>query len=410
MRPRLAIIEAFSTFAQLENDKFSKWVTDMRLCRSMENCRQSSLESESLVEDGVAEYFWSLYWYRVWQLNSQSSNLAKQHLSAYLQETCYWAAEKILARFSINHYSLADYFQMGIAEVDKILEGYNPEKSSNLKTYASMAFPSSLKDILRQTKEADLCSNWGLLRKVSKKLVLEALDNAGLPAVQILQYRLAWTCFKMLYLQNQPGGNQKLPEPDRQLWTDIANLYNSERYTQLNPPGSECTPEIIEQWLSKTAIYVRAYLYPSVTSINRYNSEEDSSQEFDIKDPSSESLIAEIIAQEEAQERKNKLSQMNQVLLSAFRQLEAQSQIIFELYYQQGMTQQQIIQELKISQPTISRRLLKGRESLLEALINWSQQQENISVNSNQIKDMSAALEEWLRINYAQSGLKAQSV
>ncbi|MBU7581841.1 MAG: sigma-70 family RNA polymerase sigma factor [Nostoc sp. TH1S01] len=409
MRPRRAIIEIFSTFAELENDKFSKWVTDIRLRRSMENCRQSSLEAGNLLEDVGAEHFWSLYWYRIWRLKSQSSNLAKQHLSAYLQETCYWAAEKILARFTINQYGLADYFQMGIAEIEKILEGYNPEKNSNLKTYASMAFPSRLKDILRQTKEADISSNWGLLRKVSKKLVLEALDNAGLSCVQISQYRLAWTCFKMLYLQNQPGGSQKLPEPDNKLWTDVANLYNSERYTQINPPGSECSPEIIQQWLSQTAIYVRAYLYPSVASLNRYNSEEDSNQEFDIKDGSSESLITTIIDQEEAQERKNKLLQMNQVLLSAFEQLETQSQIIFELYYQQGMTQQQIIQKLKISQPTISRRLLKGRESLLEALINWSQQSENISVNCNQIKDMSAALEEWLRINYAQSGLKAPS-
>ena len=38
------------------------------------------------------------------------------------------------------------------------------------------------------------------------------------------------------------------------------------------------------------------------------------------------------------------------------------------------MTQQQIIQDLNISQSTVSRRLLKGRESLLQALINWSRQ------------------------------------
>lgn len=405
MRPRQEIVETFSTFAQLENDKFSKWMTDVRLRRSMESCMQNTPDIKNL-EDTVAEYFWSLYWYKIWRSHTPLSHLAKQHLSAYLQETCYWAAEKVLARFSMNQYGLADYFQMGIAEIEKILAGYNPERNSSLKTYASMAFPSRIKDILRQGKEADICTNWGLLRKVSKKLVLEALACTGLSCTQISRYRLAWTCFKTLYQQNQLSRNQKLPEPHQQLWIDIANLYNSERYSQIHPPGLECSPEMMEEWLTKVAIYVRTYLYPNVYSINIYKSEDDISQAFDIQDPLSESLIAEIIAQEEAQERKNKLAQINKVLLSAFGQMETQSQIIFVLYYQQGMTQQQIIQELNISQPTISRRLFKGKERLLAALINWSRQTENISINTNQIKNMSMALEEWLKTNYAQSGLR----
>ena len=145
MRPRQEIVETFSTFAQLENDKFSKWLTDVRLRRSMENCLQNSPDTKNLVEDAVTEYFWSLYWYKIWRLNSQLSNLAKQHLSAYLQESCYWAAEKVLAQFAINQYGLADYFQMGIAEVEKILEGYNPEKDSSLKTLCQHGFPSQIK-------------------------------------------------------------------------------------------------------------------------------------------------------------------------------------------------------------------------------------------------------------------------
>ncbi|WP_096589682.1 sigma-70 family RNA polymerase sigma factor [Calothrix sp. NIES-2098] len=409
MRPRLEITEIFSTFAQLEADRFSKWLTDARLRRSM----QSSLAEIAKTQDLANKFtdnFWSLYWYKIWRSNSQLSNLAKAHLSAYLQETCYWAAQRAIAKFAVFQHGLSDYFQMGIAELETILEAYNPDKSTSLKTYARIAFPSRLKDMLRQRKEADICTNWGLLRKVSKKVVLEALQNAGLTPTQIGQYRLAWTCFRMLYLQNQPGGIQKLPEPDRQLWENVANLYNSERHSQLTFPASECNSVVIEEWLKKTSIYVRNYLYPSVASLYVNNQDDDSNQELDIKDPASESLVADIIAQEEVHNRRNQLSQMHDVLLSALKKLDSQSQKILELYYQQGMTQQQIIQELKISQPTVSRRLLKGRESLLEALINWSQKAENISVNSNQIKDMSASLEEWLRINYAKSSFSTSSV
>jgi RNA polymerase sigma factor (sigma-70 family) len=268
-----------------------------------------------------------------------------------------------------------------------------------------MAFPSRLKDILRQRKEADICTNWGLLRKVSKKQVLKALQNAGLSISQIAQYRLAWTCFKELYVQNQSGGTNKLPEPDRNLWSAVANLYNTERQSQLTPPGSECNHQTIEQWLTKIAVCVRTYLYPPVASLNVPNSGEDSSQMLDLPDPTSESLMAEMIAQEDAENRQNQLSQMNAVLLTALLSLDTQSQEILKLYYKQGLTQQQIIQQLQISQPTVSRRLIKARESLLATLIRWSQETLNISVTSNLVKDMSAALEEWLRVRYGESSM-----
>ncbi|MEO0685170.1 MAG: hypothetical protein AAFY76_09040 [Cyanobacteria bacterium J06649_11] len=51
-----------------------------------------------------------------------------------------------------------------------------------------------------------------------------------------------------------------------------------------------------------------------------------------------------------------------------------------------------------MSQPTVSRQLSSARKCLLESLVEWSQNL-NISVDSNQITNMRAALEEWLK-NY----------
>lgn len=395
MLPRQEITEMFSTFAQLETDRFSKWLTDRKLRQSIQNCLRH------LGEVPASENFWALYWYKNW-CNSFSS-LAEMHLSAYLQEPCYWAAYKTVKKFTNTQYALADYFQMAIAEVKTILEDFNPDRSSSLKAYARMAFPSLIKDILRQRKEADICTNWALLRKVSKKQVLEALHNAGLSMMQIAQYRLAWTCFKELYVQNSLGGTNKLPEPDRNLWEAITNLYNTERQSQLTPPGSECNYQTIEQWLTKTANYVRTYFYPPVASLNVPKPGEDSSQMFDLPDLTSESLMAGMIDQEDAKNRQNQLSQMNDVLLTALLSLDPQFQEILKLYYKQGLTQQQIIQQLQISQPTVSRRLTEARKSLLATLIRWSQETLNISVTSNLVKDMSTALEEWLRVRYDDS-------
>ena len=392
MRPRQEITDMFSTFAQLERDKFSKWLTDTTLRRSIQNCLKSSPEVPNL------ENFWALYWHKHWR--KQSNHLARMHLSAYLQEPCYWTASKTVAKFTLSQYGTADYFQMAIAEVEIILKDFNPEKCSSLKAYAIMAIPSRLKDILRQRKEADICTNWALLRKVSKKLLNEALSEAGLSQSAIAQYRLAWTCFNELYIQNQPGGTSQLPEPNRQLWEAIANLYNHQRQSQLTQSTGQCNAQTIEQWLTQTALYVRAYLFPPVKSLNAFK-QDDTTVTFDLPDPSSDSPMADMIAEEDVQNRQNQISQMSAVLLKALQSLDVQSQEVLKLYYQQGLTQQQIMQQLQMSQSTVSRRLVKGRESILAALIKWSQDL-NISVNSNQIKDMSLALEEWLRNQYGE--------
>ncbi|KYC42384.1 RNA polymerase subunit sigma-70 [Scytonema hofmannii PCC 7110] len=397
MRPRQDITEMFSTFVQLEKDKFGKWLSDRKLRRSIQNCLNSSPEVTN------SENFWALYWHKHWQ--TQSHHLAKMHLVAYLQEPCYWTASKTVAKFTNSQHSLADYFQMANAEIETILKDFKAEKCSSLKAYAIMAMPSRLRDILRQRQEADLCTNWALLRKVSKKLLLEALSEAGLSLAAIAQYRLAWACFKELYVQKQPSGVDKLPEPTRQLWEAITDLYNRERFNQLTQSTKQCTSETIEKWLTQTALYVRAYLFPPVKSLNTFKQDDDTTITFDVPDPSSDSSIVDMIAEEDMATRQNQISQMFAELLNSLHSLDVKSQQVLKLYYQQGLTQQQIVQELQMSQPTISRKLVKGRESLLAALVKWSQSTLNIPVNSNQIKDMSILLEEWLRNQYGEHNM-----
>lgn len=388
MRPRREITEMFSTFIQLETDKFSKWLVDIKLRRSIQNCLEVSPEVAN------SENFWALYWYK--QERSQSSNLARMHLLAYLQEACYWSAHKTVSKFANSRYGMADYFQIANAEVETTLKDFNPEKSSSLKAYAFMAISSRLRIILRQLQEADICSDWALLRKVSKKQLHEALSKAGLLQSEIAQYRLAWTCFKELYVQKQSGGTKALPEPTPQLWFEIANLYNHTRQTQLTQSTEQYKAQTIKQWLNQTVLYLRGYMFPPVKSLNALQVNDDTNQIVDLPDPDSDSPIADLITAENFQERQNQISQMFAVLLKSLQNLDRQSLEVLKLYYKQELTQQQIMLSLQISQPTVSRKLVKGRESMLAALVQWSRDL-NIPVNPNQIKDMSMALEEWLR-------------
>ncbi len=401
MRPRQEIIEIFSTFLQFEADYFSRWLTDLRLRRSMQKCSEdySQRESALVAESQSLENFWATYWHHCWQ--TQENAVAEGHLAAYLQEPCYWAAQRTVKKFTNVQFGVADYCQLAMAEIRLVLKRFQPGRGASLKTFANIAFPSLLKDQLRQRHEANLCSGLGLLRRVSKKRLLEALQQTGLSSTAIAHYQLAWMCFNALYVQTQTG-NHQLPVADHALWTAVANLYNIEQGRQCVPSETDCSPETIERWLNQCATWVRAYLYPPVESLNVPKAGLDSGGERqdDLPDLLQESLLTEWVNQEEEQERQAKWSQIRRAITTALEQLDAQSQELLRLYYQQGLTQQQIMQQLQMSQATVSRRLTKAREALLMALGHWSQQTLNNSTSPNLIKDMSAALEEWLEVHY----------
>ncbi len=398
MRPRQSVLEIFSTFLQFDADRFSGWATESKLRRSMQNCLTR------LPQPNTAENFWILYWYKIWQ--TQPASLAREHLSAYLQETCYWAAQKTTAGFTNVQYGLSDYFQMAIARVDKVLKGFNPKQGFSLKNYAGATFGSVIKDILLQRHEVDFCTHWALLRKLSQKRLVEALQNTGLTAKAIASYVLAWRCFKDIYAPMQATGTRKLPRPDRATWEAITRLYNTERYHQLYPPGPECSPETLEKWMITCAKAARSYLYPPQMSINRPSPGRESGELVDDL-IGEESLLTQIVVQEEEQARQAQQTQIGSVLVAALTELDPQAQRLLQLYYGQKLTQQQIAEQLEIKQYSVSRRLTKARGSLLITLAQWSQETLHISLSSEVLNHTSTILDEWLEHHYGHSNCLA---
>lgn len=389
MRPRQDITEIFSTFVQFEGDRFSNWIADPKLRRSMHNCLLK------LSDTATSENFWVLYWYKLWQ--KPAASLAKDHLLAYLQETCYWTTQKTIISLVSLPYQLSDCFQVAIASVDKVLKGFKPDQRANLKTYAAVAFGNIIKDELRLRQEVDRCNDWGLLHKLSKKQLLESLQSSGLSNQIIARYQLAWSCFEATNFPKQGSGIRKITKPDRATWEAIAKLYNSQSSTS----ESKCSPETLEQWLTRCASIARTYLYPGLKSLNIAKSGEMSGElQDDLADTLDESLLAQMITQEESQERQKQQTQMNSFLVFALEQLDSTQQKLMQLYYQQGLTQQQIAKELEIQQYQVSRKLTKTRELLLLALTRWSQETLHISLTSNVVKYISPVLEEWLQDYY----------
>ncbi|MEA5601587.1 sigma-70 family RNA polymerase sigma factor [Nostoc sp. UHCC 0252] len=386
MQPRQGIIEIFSTFVQFDADRFSVWATDSKLQRSIKRCLEQYPQQKS-------DNFWVLYWYKIWQI--ESSPLAVGHISAYLQEVCYWVSRKIAVNF-ISQFSIADCFQIAISCIYKILKNFNPEYSTNLKSYAEYAFERFLKDSLRLGKEADICTDWALLHKISRKRLVDSLKNAGLNSQIINNYVLAWECFKELYTSDNQTIRQ-LGKPSTITWQTITQLYNRQSLSQL-------TPETLEKWLSTCAKAVRDFLYPKFVSVDAPINGQESGNLLDILPADlPASLLTEIIAQEESTTRQTQQAQLNQVLMDALAALDIQAQKLIQAYYQQKLTQQQIAQQLEMKQYTVSRRLTTIKRSLLTTLSQWSIDSLHISPTPVVLDAISKSLEEWLNNYYTHS-------
>ncbi|MBE9199439.1 MULTISPECIES: sigma-70 family RNA polymerase sigma factor [unclassified Nodularia (in: cyanobacteria)] len=384
MQPRQSITEIFSTFVQLDADRFNVWATDSKLQRSIKRCLEQYPQQQS-------DNFWVLYWYKIWQI--ESNPIAVGHISAYLQEVCYWVSRKIAVNF-ISQFSIADCFQMAISCIYKILKNFNPEYSTNLKSYAEYAFERFLKDSLRLGKEADICTDWALLHKISRKRLGNSLTNAGFNSQIINNYVLAWECFKELYTSDSQTIRQ-LGKPDTATWQAMTQLYNRQSLSQL-------TPETLEKWLSTSAKAVRDFLYPKFVSVDAPIQGQDSGNLLDtLPAELPPSLLTEIIAQEESTTRETQQAQLNQVLMDALAALDIQAQKLLQAYYQQQLTQQQISEQLEIKQYTVSRRLSSIKRSLLTTLTQWSQNHLHISPTPVVVDAISKSLEEWLKNYYS---------
>ena len=336
------------------------------------------------------------------------TTIAANHLTAYLQEVCYWSAQKLAADVAKKQ-SIADFFQIAIMKIDRAIAGFNVDRGTELKSYASLAFTNAIKDTLRQRQEVEICTDWALLHKVSQKRAIEALQPLGLNPDTIASYVLAWQCFKTIYAPSTGQGLRKLDKPDLSTLTAISDLFDLERVSILGTSSPHGNVETIGQWLATCGAAVRSYLYPTLISASQPKSASDSSEFLDDFELTVQaSLLTQTIEREDAIERDNQRTQVQQVLLRALVKFNVESQRLLQMYYGQGLTQQEIALQLATKQYTVSRRLTNVRQTLLTALCTWSQATLHKSPDPDVINHMSIAIEEWLTGHYAPPDLLAE--
>lgn len=407
MLERASVTEQFSTFIELADERFSRWVPDGRLMRSMaaaqtglgEQGRQASEKADKAAE---LNQFWAVYWHRCWCSGVAEKNacLPYGHLAAFVQEACYWAAQKT-TQFSNSRYTLVDYFQLAIARLDTVLKYFSPERGSRLDTYAHVSFKNIIRETLRQQKEIDICSDWTLLLRLSQKRLVESLRVAGEQELQ--SQVLAWRCFKAAY-DPSVHAPQQLNQADAAIWSEIACEHNQQRQTMSPVPPNSDAPTI-RKTLRRCAAAARTYLYPKATSLNATRPGQDEGELQDtLASPEADSLLDAMVAAEELVKRRQQHADVDQVLQEALSQLSDEAQKVFTLYYRENQTQQQIAQVLDIKQYTVSRRLSKAREKMLKKVAIWSRDTLHISLTSDLLTSINTVLEEWLTRHYSATG------
>ncbi|AFY93266.1 sigma-70 family RNA polymerase sigma factor [Chamaesiphon minutus] len=390
MRQRKDLIEIFSAFLQFEGDRPTLWAIDPRLNRSM--------TKSIAIEPRGSEDFWATYWLRQYTQHLDATNPARRqpidHLSAYLQETCFWSVSRVMPRMGSTQMQLSDGFQVAIADVPKLLAAFDASKPSGLKTYANTVFGNTLRDYLRQRREVDFCSEWGLLQKISRKRLLDVLAANNFDRLTRDRYYLAWQALTTNYSPDKSPKLRTLAAPTPEIWQAIEQSYNRSRRDF--PHLTAATAKDIEKWLLDAAKKVRSYLYPTVNSLNVKKGEDnDAEWESDLVGNDLEPM-AHLEEQETRAERQTQQQQMVEVLQTAIDRLDAPSRQLLNLYYRDRATQQQIAQQLDMPQYTVSRKLSKTRETLLKAILVWGQATLHISPTSDVINSISALLEEWL--------------
>ncbi|MEM9926051.1 MAG: sigma-70 family RNA polymerase sigma factor [Cyanobacteria bacterium P01_D01_bin.50] len=355
------------------------------------------------------ENFWAQYFIRVLLVQYQSNNqnrlqlnpecsfpTAKKHLSAYLQESCFKAANEIYRELGyIKHkYSIEEYFQIAniaASSPDKLFRNFNFERDSiNIEAYAIAAFKRFVRNqIYQQDLEARRTrfSNYGLLHNLSTAELNEALLVQSFSNNQIILYRLAWQCFNQIY-QPTPKGLSSIKKPSQSDFAAIAGYYN-QQCKRLNFSTVSADNITIERMLSTCINAARNYRAKQYLAFGEnYNTISDAPSRWDV-----------LIQQEEWQ-------QVQVIVNNLFKNMSIQCKIIFQLWQGLNLTQTEVANILKDKYPElqkqyqVARKLKKyNRNILREFSVEWNKINEDVYLNNDRdIQRIKSALEQCLKL------------
>ncbi|MEZ2228920.1 MAG: hypothetical protein ACBR50_21935 [Microcoleus sp.] len=376
------IIDRFSTYYQVNSHPHA--VQD---CRLRQNLRRLLQQHPELNDETVLlKYFCNQ------AAKNNSNSLAKYHLLAYVDVACYSAAKSTYEAFQTPELTFADYLQIAkLYMVDRAVELCTKfdRTKSQIETYLSQRLKDAIMSEVRKNQGTERQSNWGLLRRTSKKGLKSALQNCGIPESKLSHCFLTWQAFLEVYAPVTTGTNQRLPEPTAEQWEAIAQFCTEQQFPHSIQPLT--VPEV-KALLQICVDALRASTHIQFDSLDAEN--------WNLESETAEQSEQQASNRQQDMERSDRLQQMTTELGSAIVSLsrdfpDARKMLILEHGFT-GFNQSYIGKEFGIKQYKISRQLTSYKKYLLTSLVKWSQTQANVTFSVKDVDRLSTLLDEWL--------------
>ncbi|NER03620.1 MAG: hypothetical protein F6K17_13860 [Okeania sp. SIO3C4] len=230
----------FSTFFNIEEKSNKLGITNLQTVPKLAKNFDSILQ---LYPEANEEYFAKNFVKEV--QNKHQNRLEKEHLSAYLEESCFWlATQELNQQLAPIKWQELDCFQEArkiAAQPNKIFSTYNFTDTSVI-TWAKQQIKHKVRQTAYVGKEFCKYATWSAPKYLTEKILREALHAKSKIKTkkEIESCVLAVKSYKEVYRSNQPEKIAgKLPEPNQKQWEDIKNYYNQQRSRYNNKLSSD---------------------------------------------------------------------------------------------------------------------------------------------------------------------------
>ncbi len=394
-----------SLIDQGKNDQFDLSKNDLNDLTN--NNSQNKILAKKKKSGNISEFYAKIFLKNV--LNNRQKYREKQHLSAYLEETCFYLAnQELKTQLSWEHTGILDVFSMArsfAAIPEKTLKNYD-FVTSQIDTFARRCIRDATRESFLLRHYINKYSDWGILRHVSKKQLKEALISHYNNDNLITHILVAIDSYKAIY--HQTSSARSLPEPSEKEWQTIQTLYEQlcQQRQLLSLPDMKININVNQTTLTQL-------LMVAVTSARKYFDQqfvslsytENLTQDLELEEHFNINPLQILSVDTSTELEQFAMSDLSEDLENLLRQefckLPIEMQNMYNLYYGLHFTQIDLGKIFNLPQHQISRLINRHLQPLLKSLAQWSQTNHNIQLNSQQINDLKLSLQDWL-INYCE--------
>ncbi|MBD2200177.1 MULTISPECIES: hypothetical protein [Calothrix] len=410
---RIKLIDKLTTFLYVDshNSRIT-WLRDRKLFHHFQ-------EHYSLKQKDNEE-FWVEYWLEK-SRHANPNIFAHKHIASYLEETTYWLSEKLAKIDSQINYSAQDLMQVArinLLNQEKFARLFNKYDATrgSITKFAQYRLGTVLYDFIHIGQTKRKYSDAGLLRNVSYEFIKDALSNFGIQNTEgnykLSQHLFAWRCFNEIYKPRKEAGSQKLAWPNREQLEAIANRYNqllakpqelisngkSNRWLRACVTALQQTTinrEELEELLLICVKALRNNTSPTIDSLDRLLGTAFDDRQATLIDTIESQDLSNYYEdrEDEPDELVNQeWNEIQTIIFNAYEQLPQAKKKMLQLEFGLDITQGEIANAFEVAQTTVSR----VKNTLLKAVTSWSQERYKLTLNPQQIRDISNSLDSYL--------------